>query len=114
MGTSASFAHSMRGLAVAVVLSAAGCATVERVAYTQQEQSVAVVPGFPDARVWADDPDIARKTAALAPALCGNRPFSPCRAAAPTVHSARACSTAGARAAPGRNSPSSPERAPAR
>jgi len=69
MGTSASFAHSVRGLAVAVVLSAAGCATVERIPYTQQEQSVAVVPGFPDARVWADDPAIGQKTAALAPSI---------------------------------------------
>lgn len=69
MGTGrASFAHSVRGFAVAAIciLFAAGCATVERVAYTQKEQIAAVVPGFPDARLWADDPIIAQKSIALA------------------------------------------------
>ncbi len=71
MGTGrASFAHSVRGLAVAALcMAAADCATVERVAFTQQEQIVATVPGFPDARVWADDPAIAQKSSALAPGV---------------------------------------------
>ena len=37
------------------------CASVERIPYTQQEQELAVVPGFPDVRVWADDPALARR-----------------------------------------------------
>jgi len=41
----------------AVVL--VGCATVARIPYTPQEQSAAIIPGIPDARVWADDPGIA-------------------------------------------------------
>jgi predicted patatin/cPLA2 family phospholipase len=66
MGTDrASFAHSVRGfVAASMCIISAGCATIERVAYTQQEQIVAIVPGFPDARVWADDPAIARKSIA--------------------------------------------------
>jgi predicted acylesterase/phospholipase RssA len=39
----------------------AACATVERIPYTQQEQEIAVVPGLPAARVWADDPALARR-----------------------------------------------------
>ena len=35
-----------------------GCATVTRIPYTAQEQAAAVIPGIPDARVWADDPAI--------------------------------------------------------
>lgn len=71
MGTGrALFAHSVRGLAVAALcILAAGCATVERVAYTQKEQIAAVVPGFPDARFWADDPVIAQRSSALAPSV---------------------------------------------
>lgn len=42
-------------------LSLMACATVERIQYTQQEQELAIVPGFPDARVWADDPSLARR-----------------------------------------------------
>ena len=64
MGTGrASFAHGVRGFAVATlcILLTAGCASIERIAYTQQEQTHAVVPGFPDARVWADDPIIAQR-----------------------------------------------------
>jgi hypothetical protein len=37
----------------------AGCATVTRIPYTQEEQAEAVVTGFPGARLWADDPAIA-------------------------------------------------------
>jgi predicted patatin/cPLA2 family phospholipase len=72
MGTGrASFAHGVRGFAVAAlcILLTAGCATVERVAYTQQEQTHAVVPGFPDARVWADDPIIAQRGIAASAAV---------------------------------------------
>src|SRR5262245_444140 len=36
-----------------------GCETVTRIPYTQAEQAQAVVPGFPGARLWADDPEIA-------------------------------------------------------
>ncbi|MBZ0146193.1 MAG: alpha/beta hydrolase, partial [Pseudorhodoplanes sp.] len=66
MGTGRALpAHWVRGFAIAVIcLFAAGCATIERVAYTQQEQTLAVVPGFPDARVWADDPAVALRSIA--------------------------------------------------
>jgi predicted patatin/cPLA2 family phospholipase len=71
MGIGAFFALPVRRFAVAAMccVLAAGCATIERVNYTQQEQIAAVVPGFPDARVWADDPAIALKTSALAPTI---------------------------------------------
>jgi len=71
MGIGVSFAPSVRRFAMAAMccVLAAGCATIERVSYTQQEQIAAVVPGFPDARVWADDPAIAQKTSALAPTV---------------------------------------------
>jgi Patatin-like phospholipase len=36
-----------------------GCETVARIPYTQVEQAEAIVPGFPGARLWADDPAIA-------------------------------------------------------
>ena len=42
-----------------VALALAGCATVTRIPYTQEEQAQAVVPGIPGARLWADDPAIA-------------------------------------------------------
>jgi predicted patatin/cPLA2 family phospholipase len=44
----------------AALLAIAGCSTAPpRVAYTQQEQAEAVIPGIPGARLWADDPAIA-------------------------------------------------------
>ena len=47
----------IRSFAVAVcAVALAGCATVARTPYTPQDQSAAVIPGIPDARVWADDP----------------------------------------------------------
>lgn len=46
-------------LASAVLLAA--CANIERIPYTQQEQQLAVIPGIPEARVWADDPSTAQK-----------------------------------------------------
>jgi predicted acylesterase/phospholipase RssA len=53
---------------VALALAAAllgACATVERIPYTQQEQELAVIPGIPEARVWADDPALARRNPLL-------------------------------------------------
>ena len=44
--------------AVAWALAIAGCAAPPRVPYTQQQQASAVIPGIPDARLWADDPAI--------------------------------------------------------
>jgi hypothetical protein len=46
-------------VAAACALAIAGCATVTRIPYTQQEQAEAVIPGIPGARLWADDPAIA-------------------------------------------------------
>jgi predicted patatin/cPLA2 family phospholipase len=37
----------------------AACAGVQRIPYTQEEQELAVIPGIPNARVWADDPKLA-------------------------------------------------------
>ena len=58
------FAHLPRlrqvvALAVCTMLMVA-CASVQRIPYTQQEQEIAVIPGIPDARLWADDPALAR------------------------------------------------------
>ena len=50
-------AHSFNVAACAFAL--ASCATFTRVPYTQQEQAAAVVPGIPDARIWADDPAVS-------------------------------------------------------
>src|SRR5258705_4558580 len=50
-------AHSRH--VAACPLALAGCATLTRVPYTHQEQAVAVVPGIPDARIWADDPAVS-------------------------------------------------------
>ena len=50
----------IRPFAVAAcTVALAACATVARTPYTPQDQSMAVIPGIPDARVWADDPRIA-------------------------------------------------------
>lgn len=57
--------HARRPLAVAAcvlcgaALMLAGCASVTRIPYTPEEQAEAIVPGFPGARLWADDPAIA-------------------------------------------------------
>ena len=37
----------------ACALALASCATVTRIPYTQQEQTAAVIPGIPGARIWA-------------------------------------------------------------
>jgi predicted acylesterase/phospholipase RssA len=40
----------------ACALILASCASAARISYSQQEQSKAVIPGIPNARLWADDP----------------------------------------------------------
>jgi hypothetical protein len=53
-------------LAAAVFL--AGCSTApQRTPYTQLEQVSADIPGIPGARLWADDPGIARGRHSVAP-----------------------------------------------
>ena len=37
------------------LLALAGCASIARVSFTKEQQSVATVPGIPNARVWSDD-----------------------------------------------------------
>src|SRR4051795_3272072 len=50
----------IRPFAVAAcAVGLAACATVARTPYTPQDQSAAVIPGIPGARVWADDPGLA-------------------------------------------------------
>ena len=53
----------------------ANCTTIARVPYTQHEQSIAAIPGIPNARLWADDP-IAIGTArrAVAPTIALKQP----------------------------------------
>jgi Patatin-like phospholipase len=46
-------------IVAACALAIAGCATVTRIPYTQQEQAEAVIPGIPGARLWADNVAIA-------------------------------------------------------
>ncbi len=60
----------MRSVASSIVLafcalSLAACATVQRIPYTAEEKSEAMVPGFADARVWADDPNITARYAGI-------------------------------------------------
>ncbi len=59
---------------VFVALALAACAGIERIPYTQQEQELAIVPGFPDARVWADDPSLATRAPILNLRNTGERP----------------------------------------
>jgi Patatin-like phospholipase len=48
-----------RRLALALcAVALAGCASAPRIPYTQQEDAFATVPGFPGARIWADDPTL--------------------------------------------------------
>ena len=43
-------------LLLAFALTAlAGCASLARVPFTKEQQSVATIPGIPNARVWSDD-----------------------------------------------------------
>src|SRR5258708_18008513 len=45
-----------RDLLLGLALPAlAGCASLARVPFTKEQQSVATVPGIPNARVWSDD-----------------------------------------------------------
>ena len=46
-------------MVAAWAMALAGCTAAPTYPYTQQEQSVAAVPGIPGARIWADDPAIA-------------------------------------------------------
>jgi len=46
-------------MVAAWAMALAGCTAAPRIPYTQQELSVAAVPGIPGARIWADDPSIA-------------------------------------------------------
>ena len=46
-------------MVAACAMAIAGCGTVTRIPYTQQEQAEAVIPGIPGARLWADNPAIA-------------------------------------------------------
>ena len=46
-------------MVAAWAMALAGCTAAPRIPYTQQELSVAAVPGIPGARIWADDPAIA-------------------------------------------------------
>lgn len=51
------------GLALAILLTA--CASIERIPYTQEDQAFATIPGFPDVRAWADDPNIVSRYARI-------------------------------------------------
>jgi hypothetical protein len=42
-------------LLVLGLLALTGCASIARVPFTKEQQSVATVPGIPNARVWSDD-----------------------------------------------------------
>ena len=46
-------------MVAACAMAIAGCGTVTRIPYTQQEQAEAVISGIPGARLWADNPAIA-------------------------------------------------------
>ena len=46
-------------MVAACAMAIAGCGTVARIPYTQQEQAEAVISGIPGARLWADNPAIA-------------------------------------------------------
>lgn len=62
----------LKASVLAAALLAAGCTTITRASFTQAEQAVAVVPGIPDARFWADAPDAAARI--LPPRRAGTRP----------------------------------------
>ena len=44
--------------ACALALTMVACASIERIAHTQQDQAAAQIPGIPNARVWSDDPNM--------------------------------------------------------
>jgi hypothetical protein len=44
----------MLGVGLAA-LALAGCASIERAPFTQEQQAAAVVPGIPNARIWSDE-----------------------------------------------------------
>ena len=47
-----------RLIVAAFALAIAGCTGAPRLPYTQAEQAAAIIPGIPDARLWADDPTV--------------------------------------------------------
>lgn len=51
------------GLAAAVLLPLQGCATIDRLPFTEAQQGEAVIPGIATARFWADAPDAGRQMA---------------------------------------------------
>jgi hypothetical protein len=61
LGTNGRAIRSIKIAAVSMLAAAAlaGCASLSRIPYTQQEQHVADVPGIPGARLWADDPAVS-------------------------------------------------------
>ena len=66
MTITASFAGLIGQLACTVAVAFAagslvGCAAAPRVQFTAREQAAAVIPGISGARLWADDPTIARE-----------------------------------------------------
>jgi hypothetical protein len=73
LATKARAARSMTVAACVTMFAAwalAGCASVSRVSYTQQEHAVADIPGIAGARLWTDDPvSTARRSIASRVAL---------------------------------------------
>ncbi|MFL6798433.1 MAG: patatin-like phospholipase family protein [Xanthobacteraceae bacterium] len=62
--------------AIAAASILASCSTAPpRTLYTPEEQSTAEVPGIPGARLWADDPAIARGRRAVASRNRGQQPL---------------------------------------
>jgi hypothetical protein len=61
LGTNGRAIRSMKIAAVSMLTAAAlaGCASLSRTPYTQEEQHVADIPGIPGARQWADDPAVS-------------------------------------------------------
>jgi predicted patatin/cPLA2 family phospholipase len=59
----------------AYALALACCTSVTRIPYTQQEQAAAVIPGIPDARIWADDPAIATVRRSVVSRITAKQPI---------------------------------------
>src|SRR5258708_27561314 len=47
--------HARHLLLALALVTLADCASIARAPFTKEEQSVATVPGIPNARVWSDD-----------------------------------------------------------
>jgi len=67
--------RTIRFAVAACAVALAGCATVTRIPYTQQEGAVAAIPGIPGARVWADDPAIGRERRPVVSRLPAKQPM---------------------------------------